>query len=102
MDLMVLLLYYLYDNHSLMNVSQFAMISNIRNRSDTARIKKFIPCKDWILWLIANMIPNEMIHYKKPEELEPYHVIAVDASDIVQKGAVKKIWHFHYGMDLFS
>lgn len=101
-DLIVLLLYYLYDNHSLMDVSQFAMISNIGNISDTALIKKFIQCKDWILWLIANMIPNEIIHYKKPEELEPYHVIAVDASDIVQKGAVKKTWHLHYGMDLFS
>lgn len=36
------------------------------------------------------MIPNKIIHYKRPEELEPYKVIAVDASDIVQKGAVKK------------
>ena len=48
------------------------------------------------------MIPNEIIHYKKPEELEPYRVIAVDASDIIQKGAVKKTWHLHYGVDLFS
>lgn len=48
------------------------------------------------------MIPNEIIHYKKPAELEPYHAIAVDASDIVQKGAVKKTWHLHYGTGLFS
>ncbi len=48
------------------------------------------------------MIPNEIIHYKKPVELEPYRVIAVDASDIVQKGAVKKTWHLHYGTGLFS
>ena len=32
------------------------------------------------------MIPNEIIHYKKPAELEPYHVIVVDASVIVHKG----------------
>lgn len=38
-----------------------------------------------------------IIHYKKPKELEPYRVIAVDASDIVQKGTVKKTWHLHYG-----
>ena len=48
------------------------------------------------------MIPNEIIHYKKPVELEPYKVIAVDASVIVQKGAVKKTWHLHYGVNLFS
>lgn len=102
LDLMVLLLYYLYDNHSLVDVSQFAILKNIGNISDTALIKKFIQCKDWIQWLISKMIPNEIIHYKKPQELEPYKVIAVDASDIIQKGAVKKTWHLHYGIDLFS
>ena len=102
LDLIILLLYYLYDNHSLVDVSQFAILKNIGNISDTALIKKFIQCKDWILWLISKMIPNEIIHYKKPAELEPYHVIAVDASDIVQKGAVKKTWHLHYGVELFS
>lgn len=90
LDLIVLLLYYLYDNHSLVDVSQFAILKNIGNISDTALIKKFIQCKDWILWLLSKMIPNEIIHYKKPVELEPYKVIAVDASVIVQKGAVKK------------
>ena len=93
LDLLILLLYYLYDDHSLVDVSQFAILKNIGNISDTALIKKFIQCKDWILWLISKMIPNEIIHYKKPEELEPYRVIAVDASDIIQKGAVKKTWH---------
>lgn len=39
---------------------------------------------------------------RKPAELEPYRVIAVDASDIVQKGAIKKTWYLHYGIDLFS
>ncbi len=102
LDLIVLLLYYLYDNHSLVDVSQFAILKNIGNISDTALIKKFIQCKDWILWLLSKMIPNEIIHYKKPAELEPYHVIVVDASVIVQKGAVKKTWHLHYGGNLFS
>lgn len=102
LDLIVLLLYYLYDNHSLVDVSQFAILKNIGNISDTALIKKFIQYKDWILWLLSKMIPNEIIHYKKPVELEPYKVIAVDAFVIVQKGAVKKTWHLHYGVNLFS
>ena len=102
LDLLVLLLYYLYDDHSLVDVSQFAILKNIGNISDTALIKRFIQCKDWIKWLLSEMLPNEIIHYKKPAEIEPYRVIAVDASDIVQKGAVKKTWHLHYGMDLFS
>lgn len=63
-DLIVLLLYYLYDNHSLVYVSRFAIINNIGKISDTALIKKFIQFKDWIKWLISNMMPNEIIHYK--------------------------------------
>ena len=102
LDLLVLLLYYLYDDHSLVDVSQFAILKNIGNISDTALIKRFIQCKDWIKWLLSEMLLNEIIHYKKPEDLEPYRIIAVDASDIVQKGAVKKTWHLHYGVDLFS
>ena len=102
LDLIVLLLYYLYDNHSLVDVSQFAILKNIGKISDTALIKRFVQYKDWIQWLISEMLPNEIIHYKKPKELEPYRVIAVDASDIVSKRAVKKTWHLHYGIDLFS
>ena len=83
LDLIVLLLYYLYDNYSLVDVSQFAILKNIGNISDTALIKKFIQCKDWILWMISKMMPNEIIHYKKPAELEPYHVIVVDTSNII-------------------
>jgi len=58
LDLIVLLLYYLYENHSIIDVSQFAILKNIGNISDTALIKKFIQCKDWILWLISNVMPN--------------------------------------------
>lgn len=47
------------------------------------------------------MLPNEIIYYKKPEELEPYRVIAVDVSDIVQKGTVKRTWHLYYEIALF-
>lgn len=98
LDLLILLLYYLYDNHSLVDVSQFAVLKNTGNISDTALIKKFIQCKDWIIWLLSKMTPNEIIHYKKPAEPKPCHVIAVDAFGIVQKGAVKK--HGIYIMEL--
>lgn len=42
------------------------------------------------------------MHYKKPNWLAPYQVLAVDASDIVEKSAVKRLWHLHYAVDLFS
>lgn len=53
-------------------------------------MKRFVKCKDWIIWLTQHILPNPVIQYKKPEWLKPYRVLAIDASDIVEKGAVKK------------
>ncbi len=101
-DLIKALIYYFCDDHSLLDVSQFVYMSNIGKISDVGFLKKLVKCDEWLKWLIENTIPNQIINYNKPPELEPYQVIAVDASDIIQKGAVKKIWHLHYAVDLFS
>ena len=37
-----------------------------------------------------------------PEKLKGKRVKAIDASDILTKGAVKQTWHLHYAFDLFS
>lgn len=100
-DLIKLLLYYLY-KASLIDASQFALFNNIGKISDVALMKRFCKCKEWIQWMIENTIPNEIINYKKPAELESYDVLAIDASDIVQKGAVRKEWHLHYAINLFT
>ena len=86
----------------MVDVSQFALSSGIGKISDVAFMKKFIQCRDWIKWLTENILPNPIMHSKKPGWLEPYQVLAVDASDIVEKGATKRLWHLHYAVDLFS
>lgn len=101
-DLIKTLIYYFCDNHSLLDVCQFVFMSNIGKISDVAFLKKLVKCNEWLKWLIENITPNQIINYDKPAELEPYQVIAIDASDITQKGAVKKIWRLHYAVDLFS
>ncbi len=58
LDLMILLLYYLYDNHSLVDVSQFAILKNIGNISDTALIKKFGRKKEAVLFLLLTEALN--------------------------------------------
>ena len=101
-ELLILVIYYLFGNHSLIEVCQFALMHNIGKISDVAFMERFVKCKDWIKWIIKEIIPNEIINYKKPLELKSYNVIAVDASNITQKGAVKKIWYLHYAIDLFT
>ena len=102
LDLLRLILFYLSGNKSLIDVTHFALLSGIGKISDAAFMKKFIQCGDWIKWLTQNILPNPIMHYKKPGWLESYQVLAVDASDLVEKGAVKRLWHLHYAADLFS
>lgn len=89
LDLLRLILFYLSGNKSLIDVSQFALISGIGKISDVGFMKRFVKCKDWIIWLTQHILPNPVIQYKKPEWLKPYQVLTIDASDIVEKGAVK-------------
>ena len=81
LDLLRLILFYLSGNKSLIDVSQFALLSGIGKISDVAFLKKFIQCKDWIKWMTENILPNPIMHYKKPDWLAPYQALAVDASD---------------------
>ncbi len=102
LDLLRLILFYLSGNKSLIDVSQFALISGIGKISDVALMKRFIKAKSWIVWLTQHILPNPVIQYKKPKWLEAYQAVAIDASDIVEKGAVKKTWHLHYAVDIFT
>ncbi len=87
LDLLRLILFYLSGNKSLIDVSQFALISGIGKISDVGFMKRFVKCKDWIIWLAQHILPNPVIQYKKTEWLKPYQVLTIDASDIVEKGA---------------
>ena len=86
----------------MIDVSQFALMSGIGKISDVGFMKRFVKCKDWIIWLTHHILSNLVIQYKESEWLKPYQVLAVDASDLVEKGAVKKLWHLHYALDIFS
>ena len=48
-------------------------------------MKRFVKCKDWIIWLTHHILPNPLIQYKKPEWFKPNQVLAVNASDLVEK-----------------
>ena len=78
LDLLRLILFYLSGNKSLIDVTHFALLSGIGKISDVAFMKKFIQCKEWIKWLTQNILPNPIMHYKKPGWLESYQVLAVE------------------------
>ena len=99
--LLRLCLFYAYDR-SLIDTQNYAKTFLSINISDVGFMKRFIRCKDWIKWINQHMAKDEHQMYVKPEQLESFRVMAIDASDIVSKGAVKQIWRLHYAVNLFT
>ncbi len=100
-DLLKLCMFYAYD-HTLIEAQCYAQAAGIGTISDVGFMKRFERCNEWFKWINQNMLPNEVINYEKPELLKDYQVLAVDASDIMGKGAAKQKWHLHYMVDIFS
>lgn len=100
-DLLTLCLFYAYD-HSLIEVQSYAKAAGIYDISDVGFMKRFSRCGNWFKWIIEHLAPSEIVQYPKPEILNDYHVLAVDATDIVAGGKANQKWHIHYALDLFT
>jgi len=82
-ELLVRDLYYLY-GASLVETIQMAKMNGTGKISDVAFMKRFIKSKK-CQWITGNILPEEIIHYQKPEKLEQYKIFAIDASDVKLK-----------------
>lgn len=99
--LLQLCLYYAYDK-SLVDTKNYANSFHSVNISDVGFMKRFGRCNEWIKWINQQMIQEQVPTFQAAEKLKDKRVLAIDASDIVSKGAVKQIWRLHYAYDLFS
>jgi hypothetical protein len=52
--------------------------------------------------LHSYIVTKQLVNYTKPSFLETYRPIAVDASDVVEKGRSGKTYRLHYAIDIFS
>lgn len=100
-ELLMLVLYYTF-GHSLIDVKNYAKIEFDTDISDVGFMKRFNRCNQWVKSIMSEMINNEVIRYPIPEKLKDYKVIAIDASDVQQKGAVQRLFHLHYAVNLFT
>ncbi|GHU75152.1 hypothetical protein FACS1894188_05350 [Clostridia bacterium] len=101
-DLMKVNLVYLYKGLSLVETVTYASVSGIAEISDTAFMKRFRNSKEWFERISEQLQIPERSGYDKPEDFNEYRVIAVDASDIVQKGKAHNEFHLHYAYDIFK
>ena len=101
-DLMLLCLFHLINGCSLIDISEIARLANIADISDVAFMKRFAQCGEWFEWITSQMVTQELIEYAKPSYLSAYKPLAVDASDVVEKGRSGETYRLHYAIDIFS
>jgi hypothetical protein len=101
-DLMMLNMFHLLNGCSLMEISEVARLAKLGEVSDVAFMKRFENSNSWFKWIISKMVTNGAIQYQKPDWLKDYRVIAVDASDVTEKGRSGRLYHLHFALDIFS
>lgn len=101
-NLMMLVLFHLLNGCSLMEISEIARLTKLGSMSDVAFMKRFKKCTEWFKWIIKRIVSTGMANYQKPSYLEGYRVIAVDASDVCEKGRAKRVYRLHFALDIFK
>lgn len=101
-DLMMLSMFHLQNGCTLLEISEVARITKLGKMSDVAFMKRFEKCGDWFKTINNNILTQGLIDYQKPKYLEEKIVVAVDASDVTEKGRSGRIYRLHYAFDIFK
>ena len=101
-DLIRLVLIYLTGGYSQIEMSVLASKLGIAQISDVAFLKRFAKCKDWLSWMVSQIIPTPIIEYTSLSKFSQYQIVAIDASDATEKGRSGRVFRLHYAIDLLK
>lgn len=101
-DLMMLCLFHLINECSLMDIREVARLLKIGEFSDVAFMDKFGQCGAWFEWISQTLAVGAVADFPKPSYLEKYRALATDASDVVEKGRSGQSYRLHYAIDIFK
>ncbi|MBR0343084.1 MAG: transposase [Oscillospiraceae bacterium] len=101
-DLMMLVLFHLLTGCSLIEVSEISKLAKLGDISDVAFMKRFSNCGEWFKWILTKIQEKTRgtIKYEVPEKLKQYRILAVDASDVKEKGKSSRIFRLHFALDI--
>lgn len=99
-DLMMLNLFHLMTGCSLVDISTISKMSQIGDISDVAFMKRFKNCNDWFKWIIDKIVTGGLISYEAPKLLKKYRILAVDASEVKEKGRSSRLYRLHFALDI--
>ena len=101
-DLMMLAMFHLHNGCTLMEMSEVARITKLGKMSDVAFMKRFEQCGNWFRSLNEKLAANCLVSYQPPSFLDGKTVVAVDASDVKEKGRSGRLYRLHYALDIFK
>jgi hypothetical protein len=101
-DLIRLAFLYLTGGYSLVEMSVIAYELGIAKINDVGLLERFAKCREWFCWIIERIVPNSLVEYTVPEGFEKYAIVAVDASDVKEKGCSGRIYKLHYAIEIFK
>jgi hypothetical protein len=100
-ELIRLVLMYLCGGYSQLEMSVIA--SGLRIQvSDVGFLKKFAKCKEWLAWIVSAIIPRPIIEYPIPKAAQGFMLVALDASDVSEKGRSGRTFRLHYAIDILK
>jgi len=65
-------------------------------------MKRLAQCKDWFIWICQKLICRSIEKYEQPSWLGGKTVVAVDGSEVVEKGRSRRSYRLHYMLDVFK
>ncbi|XME04312.1 IS4 family transposase [Lachnospiraceae bacterium C1.1] len=99
-DLMMLDLFHLMTGCSLVEISTISTLAEIGDISDVAFMKRFKNCNEWFKWIIDKVVSEGLISYDLPNSIAGFRVLAIDASDVVEKGRSARTYRLHFALDI--
>lgn len=100
-DLMMLSMFHLQNGCSLLEISEIARITRLGEMSDVAFMKRFEKCANWFRGINEKIASSCLVDYQKPAWIENRTVVAVDASDVTEKGRSGRTYRLHFALDVF-
>lgn len=101
-NLMMLAFFHLLSGCSLSEISAVAKLTKLGNLSNVAFMKRFENCNRWFEKILERILPCKQADYERPDWLKDYNVVAIDASNVCEKGMSGRTYRLHYALDLFE
>jgi hypothetical protein len=93
---------YLKSSISMKGIAAYARSEGLGELSDVSFMKRLAGSGEWFKVLLSQIDLSAVTAYEKPDWLKNYNVLAIDASKVTTKGAIKKTFLLHYSLDLFG